>query len=209
MLAVLTTLLEVAMALRHMHAMQLVHCDLKPGNVLLKSSLSDVRHFTTKLCDFGLVKLRQEALDLTEQIRRATFTGTVTHSPPEMLRGDPNPQFAYDTYAFGILMWEMVSWTPVYAGLSDRQVAQQVGTDSPHQHAGGADHAAGGGHGAAPHACHAAGPLRPEAGQRAAEEQPERCAPLYDETVRLWAGKAPAGSVGPDGANPSRDLHRH
>ncbi|KAJ9521176.1 hypothetical protein QJQ45_022898 [Haematococcus lacustris] len=138
MLAVLTTLLEVAMALRHMHAMQLVHCDLKPGNVLLKSSLSDVRHFTTKLCDFGLVKLRQEALDLTEQIRRATFTGTVTHSPPEMLRGDPNPQFAYDTYAFGILMWcvvpkggedgmrEMVSWTPVYAGLSDRQVAQQV-----------------------------------------------------------------------------------
>ncbi|KAL6753026.1 kinase-like domain-containing protein [Haematococcus lacustris] len=126
MLAVLTTLLEVAMALRHMHAMQLVHCDLKPGNVLLKSSLSDVRHFTTKLCDFGLVKFRQEALDLTEQIRRATFTGTVTHSPPEMLRGDPNPQFAYDTYAFGILMWEMVSWTPVYAGLSDRQVAQQV-----------------------------------------------------------------------------------
>lgn len=38
MLAVLTTLLEIAMALRHMHSMQLVHCDLKPGNVLLKSS---------------------------------------------------------------------------------------------------------------------------------------------------------------------------
>ena len=29
MLSILTTLLEIAMALRHMHSMQLVHCDLK------------------------------------------------------------------------------------------------------------------------------------------------------------------------------------
>ena len=67
-----------------------------------------------------------QVTDLTEQVRRSTFTGTVTHSPPEMLQGDPNPDYAYDVYAFGILMYEMCSLTPVYAGLSDRQVAQQV-----------------------------------------------------------------------------------
>lgn len=67
-----------------------------------------------------------QAVDLTEQIRRATFTGTVTHSPPEMLRGDPNPDYCYDVYALGIVMWELISSQPVYAGLSDRQVAQQV-----------------------------------------------------------------------------------
>lgn len=59
-------------------------------------------------------------------IRRSTFTGTVTHSPPEMLRGDPNPSFAYDVFAFGIIMWELTATVPVYAGLSDRQVAQQA-----------------------------------------------------------------------------------
>lgn len=67
-----------------------------------------------------------QAVDFTEQLRRSTFTGTATHSPPEMLRGDPNPDYSYDIYAFGILMYEIVSLTPVYAGLSDRQVAQQV-----------------------------------------------------------------------------------
>lgn len=60
MLAVLTTVLEIAMALRHMHSMQLVHCDLKPANVLLKSSMTDTRGFCTKLCDFGLVKIQSQ-----------------------------------------------------------------------------------------------------------------------------------------------------
>jgi len=44
-----------------------------------------------------------------------------------MLLGDPNPDYAYDIYAFGILMYEIISLTPVYAGLTDRQVAQEVG----------------------------------------------------------------------------------
>ncbi len=48
--------------------------DLKPGNVLLKSSLSDVRQFTTKLCDFGLVKLRQEVRDKGSSLHAAAHT---------------------------------------------------------------------------------------------------------------------------------------
>lgn len=41
-------------------SLQLVHCDIKPANVLLKSCLTDIRGFTTKLCDFGLTRMRQE-----------------------------------------------------------------------------------------------------------------------------------------------------
>jgi serine/threonine protein kinase len=46
-------LLEIGLALRHLHTAKLAHCDLKPGNVLLRSSPRDPRGFVCKLADFG------------------------------------------------------------------------------------------------------------------------------------------------------------
>ncbi len=43
------TLLELAMALRHMHARRLAHRDVKPANRLLKASPGDPRGWTCKL----------------------------------------------------------------------------------------------------------------------------------------------------------------
>ncbi|GLC65752.1 hypothetical protein PLESTF_000336200 [Pleodorina starrii] len=60
MRAIYLTLLEVALALRHLHSMNLVHCDVKVANVLLKSSASDPRGFTCKLSDFGLINLLRD-----------------------------------------------------------------------------------------------------------------------------------------------------
>lgn len=48
-------LLEIALALRHLHTAKIAHCDLKPGNVLLRSSPRDPRSFVCKLGDFGCV----------------------------------------------------------------------------------------------------------------------------------------------------------
>ena len=41
--ALYLTLLEVALAIKHLHSMQLVHCDIKAANVLLKSNMLDPR----------------------------------------------------------------------------------------------------------------------------------------------------------------------
>ncbi len=43
--------------LQYLHSSNILHGDLKPQNVLLRSVRSDRRGFVCKLCDFGLSRL--------------------------------------------------------------------------------------------------------------------------------------------------------
>lgn len=45
---------------QYLHASNILHGDLKPQNVLLRSARSDRRGFVCKLCDFGLSRLLSE-----------------------------------------------------------------------------------------------------------------------------------------------------
>ncbi|GFR51181.1 hypothetical protein Agub_g13456, partial [Astrephomene gubernaculifera] len=127
MRAVYTTLLEIALALRHMHSLHLVHCDLKPQNVLLKSSPRDPRGFSAKLSDFGLSKMLAADEDGQLVIDEAVGSGTITHVAPEVLIGQQALGAAVDIYAFGILMYQVLCGMRVYDKLqSASAIAQAV-----------------------------------------------------------------------------------
>ncbi|GFR44780.1 hypothetical protein Agub_g6112, partial [Astrephomene gubernaculifera] len=126
MRAVYSTLLEIALALRHMHSLHLVHCDLKPQNVLLKSSPRDPRGFTAKLSDFGLAKMMAADEEGQLVIDEAVGSGTLTHMAPESLAGQRQLTARIDMFAFGILMWQMLCGTRLYQGLTTRQIIRGV-----------------------------------------------------------------------------------
>ncbi|KAG1672489.1 hypothetical protein FOA52_002797 [Chlamydomonas sp. UWO 241] len=99
--AILDTALDVAKAMCHLHAMNVLHSDLKARNVMLKCS-GDKRGFIAKVADFGMsVKMDNMQTHLSNM-----FQGTITHMAPEILL-DGRVSKAADVYAFGITLWEL------------------------------------------------------------------------------------------------------
>ncbi|KAL9340242.1 hypothetical protein Peur_066461 [Populus x canadensis] len=94
--------LEVAKGLHYLHEeceTKIIHCDIKPHNVLMDESLS------AKISDFGLSKLLKPDQTRTYTIPR----GTRGYEAPEWHRNNTPVTTKADVYSFGILLLEIVS----------------------------------------------------------------------------------------------------
>ncbi len=104
---------QVADALHAAHQVGVVHRDLKPGNVMLVEGRGTLRAVVT---DFGLARLEsgsedQQGLALTS----AGVVGTPAYLAPEQVEGKEITP-AVDVYAFGIVLYEMLTGTVPFLG---------------------------------------------------------------------------------------------
>ncbi|MFE7126096.1 serine/threonine-protein kinase [Streptomyces sp. NPDC057617] len=114
---------QIADALAASHADGVVHRDLKPANVLLKDAGGEMHPMLT---DFGIARLA----DSPGLTRTHEFVGTPAYVAPESAEGRPQTS-AVDIYGAGILLYELVTGRPPFAGATALEVLHRHLSEEP------------------------------------------------------------------------------
>jgi serine/threonine protein kinase len=112
---------QIAEGLAAAHASDLIHRDIKPGNILLESGSQKV-----KLTDFGLAR----AADDASISQSGIIAGTPNFMAPEQALGHPIDQRA-DLFSLGSVLYQMVSGRPPFRAPSALAVLKRVAEEPP------------------------------------------------------------------------------
>jgi len=116
---VVTFIRQVAQGLSAAHQQNIVHRDIKPGNVMITSSGA------VKILDFGLAKIADQNLTKT-----GMTMGTVGYMSPELIRGGaPTP--ASDIWSIGVLFYEMVTGLRPFRGMMQEAIMYHIVSGEP------------------------------------------------------------------------------
>jgi serine/threonine protein kinase len=108
---------SIAAALAKAHAENLVHRDIKPGNILFTTN------GTVLLTDFGIAKpLKASEQDDTDLTRAEIMMGTAKYLSPEQVQGRPLDGRA-DMYSLGLVLYECLAGQAPFKGENDQATA--------------------------------------------------------------------------------------
>ncbi|HEX3760670.1 MAG TPA: serine/threonine-protein kinase [Kofleriaceae bacterium] len=201
-------LAQICGALQEAHELGIVHRDLKPENVLITRTTGGRDY--AKVLDFGLAKLDQRGAATREPVReteRNQIVGTPYYMAPEQIRGDEVGPPA-DIYAFGSLMFELLTGQHLYTGSTAVGVLTKHLTAEPDAPSARAPQLAI--PPAVDHLCRKALARDPAARWHSAAELGEAIEEVYGETVHdATGGGAVAAGRGSRGLSGGRLVLEH
>jgi serine/threonine protein kinase len=108
-------MLQVARALAHAHAVGILHRDVKPENIMIRSD--------------GVVKLMDFGISHMVDLERLTVTGQLLGSPaymaPEHVEGRPI-DFRTDVFAVGIVLYQLTVGKLPFEGKNPHEVLKRI-----------------------------------------------------------------------------------
>jgi hypothetical protein len=107
--------ISIAKGLFYLHSKGIVHCDLKSANILISA------HHEAKLTDFGISKTATQSIKATAEKSQA-----IAWQAPECLQKHPKFTMESDIYAFGMIVWEMVTGKRPFASLDKKGICDAV-----------------------------------------------------------------------------------
>ena len=112
----LKAILEICQALQHCHENGIIHCDIKPEN-MMQGYDSGGTCGKSILMDFDI------SMTVEDAIKRKRFIGTVGYAAPELFDG-ACPSKASDIYGFGISMHQILSGNEPFEGYDYSEVTR-------------------------------------------------------------------------------------
>lgn len=111
---------QIGRALRYAHSCNIIHRDIKPGNVLIE------KNGVVRLSDFGIAKI----FSGTNITMTGSAVGTPEYMSPEQAQGK-KLDAQTDLYSLGVVIYEMLTRKPPFTGNNPMSVAYKQVHEQP------------------------------------------------------------------------------